>query len=63
VRKAMEENREISGNHTEPLWEYMNMASNFTTRNYRSDEFSKEEWNSDEKQQRLQFLKKQIEQE
>ncbi|MCE9599945.1 MAG: hypothetical protein K8S54_18440 [Spirochaetia bacterium] len=63
VRKAMEENREISGNHTEPLWEYMAPGANHVTRSYTSDEFSKEEWNSDEKQQRIEFLKKQIEQE
>ncbi|MBL8018931.1 MAG: hypothetical protein JNM27_04620, partial [Leptospirales bacterium] len=63
VKKAMEENREISGNHTEPLWEYITPGANHITRSYTSDEFSKEEWNSEEKQQRIEFLKKQIEQE
>lgn len=63
VKKAMAENREISGNHTEPLWEYMNVARDYTTRQYRSDDFSQEEWNSDEKAQRIEFLKKQIENE
>ena len=63
VRKALAENREISGNHTEPLWEYMNMAPNYTTKSYSADDFSKEEWNSEEKNQRIEFLKKQVEQE
>ncbi len=63
VKKAMTENREISGNHTEPLWEYMLNAKDYTTRAYKSDDFSQEEWNSDEKRQRLEFLKNQIENE
>lgn len=63
VKKAMAENREISGNHTEPLWEYLANGRDYTTRQYASDDFSKEEWNSDEKRQRIEFLKKQIENE
>ncbi|MBI3394311.1 MAG: hypothetical protein HY042_00595 [Spirochaetia bacterium] len=58
VKKAMDERREISGNHTEPLWEYLETAPNYkTSRAYKSDEFSKEIWNSEEKQERIKFLK------
>ncbi len=60
VNKAMAEGREISGTHKEPLWEYIEPAQNYTTAVYQYKEFSQEEWNSKEKEERLQFLDKQV---
>ncbi len=60
VAKAMAEGREISGVHKEPLWEYLEPAPSFTTQTYNFKEFAGEEWNSKEKEERLQFLEKQM---
>lgn len=58
VKKAMEEGREISGEHKEPLWEFIEPAPAYTTaRAYKSDEFSTQEWESDEKRERIRQLK------
>ncbi|MBE7410705.1 MAG: hypothetical protein L6Q54_08370 [Leptospiraceae bacterium] len=60
VNKAMTEGKEISGTHKEPLWEYLEPPPNYTTSAYQYKEFSGEEWNSKEKEERLQFLEKQV---
>ena len=54
----MQTGEEISGSHTEPLWEYVDPAKNHETSMYRASEFSGSEWQSEEKQERIEFLEK-----
>ncbi|MBW7857924.1 MAG: hypothetical protein H3C43_06485 [Leptonema sp. (in: Bacteria)] len=58
VQKSLETGEELHGEHTEPLWEFMKMAPQHETEAYEAKSFSKEEWNSDEKRRRIEFLEK-----
>lgn len=43
--------------HKEPLYEYLEpLASDYTTGSYRAEDFSDREWESDQKERRIQFL-------
>ena len=56
VERSMRTGEEISGTHTEPLWEYVDPAPNHETQAYRASEFSGQEWTSEEKNERIEFL-------
>lgn len=56
VKKATEENRPLTGEHTEPMWEHILPAEDYTTGKYNSSDFSGKEWESPEKEKRLEFL-------
>ena len=58
VERSMQTGEEISGTHTEPLWEYVESAPNHETGGYRASDFSKAEWQSEEKNERIEFLEK-----
>jgi hypothetical protein len=60
VQRSIETGEEISGEHTEPLWEFVRMAPPYETREYEASQFGKEEWDSEEKRRRIEFLKKMI---
>lgn len=58
VQKSIDSGEELHGEHTEPLWEFMRMSAPHETEAYEAKSFSKEEWNSDEKRRRIEFLEK-----
>ncbi len=60
VLRARTEGRSVTATHTEPMWEYMRPAANFTSQPYRADQFSAREWDSDEKRRRLELLEASI---
>lgn len=60
VQEAMKKNKSITGNHTEPLFEYLEPAQDYKTQAYLSTDFSQEVWDSEEKQRRINFLKSQM---
>ncbi|MCB1303040.1 MAG: hypothetical protein KDK37_02125 [Leptospiraceae bacterium] len=58
VEDSFRTGESVSGKQTEPLWEYIQPAEDHTTTNYRASDFSGNEWNSEEKQNRIEFLQK-----
>lgn len=58
LRNALETGKEIQPQkHDEPMFEYVRPAENYMTRAYSADEFSDEEWQSEEKDRRINYLK------
>lgn len=57
VQRSLDTGEEISGEQTEPLWEFVQMAKPYETNEYEAKSFGQEEWNSEEKQRRIDFLK------
>jgi hypothetical protein len=63
VNAAMLENALKSGTeikpqkHTEPLMEYIKPAANYITAGYNAGDFSNDEWQSEQKERRLQYLR------
>lgn len=58
VQRSIETGEEVSGDHTEPLWEFVRMAPPYETQEYEASQFGEEEWDSEEKRRRIEFLKK-----
>ena len=63
VERSFQTGEELHGEQIEPLWEYVKIAPIYETNEYRAKDFSKELWDSDQKQQRIKFLKQLIEEE
>jgi len=63
LRRALESGQAIGPQeHKEPLQEYMKSAPNHTTQAYNAKDFSEKEWESEEKNRRVNYLKSLISQ-
>ncbi len=60
VQRSIETGEEVSGEHTEPLWEFVQMAPAYETQEYEASSFGSQEWDSEEKRRRIEFLERMV---
>lgn len=63
VKESLANNTEISGEHTEPNWEYSGLGPRYETQPYQSQNFSADVYNSEEKERRIRQLEQRVEEE
>ncbi len=62
IRQSRLDGRSISGEHKEPLWEYLlPPEARITTQAYGADQFHSREWDSEEKRERIRLLESALE--
>lgn len=62
IRQSRLDGRSISGEHKEPLWEYLlPPETRITTQAYSADQFHNREWDSEEKRERIRLLESALE--
>lgn len=60
VEKSFETGETLTTDSTEPFLEFMSIAPNYETESYDAKMFSKEEWTSDERKNRINYLEQRL---